>query len=90
MVGAELKLETIEGGKPTRDGHDPSVVDEQVKRAVAGDDLRGEAADGPQVGQVEQTELHVRFRDFGPDPADRLCAPGLVTGRHHHASAGPA
>ena len=69
VVGAELRLEAVDGGA-LRAGHHPGVADEHVEHRVVLQEAVGEGADAGQVGQVElaQVEVGVGHRRRGSPP----------------------
>ncbi|BEL05543.1 hypothetical protein Q0Z83_037340 [Actinoplanes sichuanensis] len=54
MVGPEVLLEAVGGGLPLWNRHHPGTVDQHVDGHTPSQELRAEARDRAQVGQIQR------------------------------------
>jgi hypothetical protein len=67
VVSAELELESIGGDAALGQGHDASVVNEQVDMPVGGDEGLSSSANGGETGEVELRDFELGCRDLDKD-----------------------
>jgi hypothetical protein len=86
VVDRELHLEPVLG-PPLGDGHQASVVDQDVDPPMAGEDPLGRLPHRGLGGQVERLQLQGGAGDLVADRRHRRLRLGLVAGGHHDMAA---